>query len=160
MSKALLAGTFDPPTLGHFDLIMRASKCFNALLIGVAKHPEKTANNLFSLDERINMLLAITAHLPNVEIVAISGLVVDTAKEMSVDVLVRGFRTISDVSYEQELAATNLKVGNLETLFLMGEQALSQVSSTLVRNLARQGKPLDKFVPGALVETIAKKMKK
>ena len=143
---AVCAGTFDPITMGHLDVIERASRIFPRVVIAVATNSGK--NPLFSLDERIALVRESTAHLKGIEIESFSGLLVDFAEAVKVRVIVRGLRAFSDFEYEFQMALTNRKLKpKIETIFLMPKQDYSYVSSSNVREVAQLGGDTTQFVP-------------
>jgi pantetheine-phosphate adenylyltransferase len=143
---ALCAGTFDPITMGHLDVIERASRIFPRIVIGVATNPGK--NPLFNLDERIALVKASTAHLEGIEVDSFSGLLVEFTKSKEVQVIVRGLRAFSDFEYEFQMALTNRKLNpDIETIFLMPKQDYSYLSSSNVREVAALGGDTSQFVP-------------
>ncbi len=144
--SAVCAGTFDPLTFGHLDVIERAAHIFPRVFVGVAKSEEKAP--LFSLEERIDLVQRSTAHLKGVEAVSFSGLLVDFALEQEAQVIVRGLRAFSDFEYEFQMALTNRQLKpEIETLFLMPKQDYSYVSSSNVREVAKMGGDISQFVP-------------
>lgn len=143
---AVCAGTFDPITMGHLDVIERAARVFPRVVIGVATNPGK--NPLFALEERIELVKQSTAHIPGIEIDSFSGLLVDFAESKDVKVIVRGLRAFSDFEYEFQMALTNRRLKPaLETVFLMPKQDYSYVSSSNVREVAQLGGDTSQFVP-------------
>jgi pantetheine-phosphate adenylyltransferase len=143
---AVCAGTFDPLTLGHLDVIERASRIFPRVVIAVATNPGK--NPMFSLEERLDLVRKSTAHLQGIEIDSFNGLLVDFAESKGVQVIVRGLRAFSDFEYEFQMALTNRKLKpEIETLFLMPKQDYSYVSSSNVRTVASLGGDISQFVP-------------
>ncbi|VGO17605.1 Phosphopantetheine adenylyltransferase [Pontiella desulfatans] len=143
---AVCAGTFDPITMGHLDVIERAARVFPRVVVGVATNPGK--NPLFGLEERIELVKQSTAHLAGIEIDSFSGLLVDFAESKDVKVIVRGLRAFSDFEYEFQMALTNRKLRpKLETVFLMPKQDYSYVSSSNVREVAQLGGDTSLFVP-------------
>ena len=147
MNKAAIcAGTFDPITMGHLDVIERASRIFPRVVIGVATKAGKSP--LFSLDERIGLIRESTAHLSGVEVKSFDGLLVNFAESQKVRVVVRGLRAFSDFEYEFQMALTNRKLkSEIETIFLMPKQDYSYVSSSNVRGVAELGGDTSAFVP-------------
>ncbi len=150
MNKAAVcAGTFDPITMGHLDVIERASRIFPRIVIGVATNPGK--NPLFSLEERIDLVTQATSHLKGIEIDSFDGLLVNFSESKDVHVIVRGLRAFSDFEYEFQMALTNRKLKpEIETLFLMPKQDYSYVSSSNVREVALLGGDTSIFVPPAV----------
>jgi len=143
---AMCAGTFDPITMGHLDVIERASRIFPRIVIAVATNSGK--NPLFSLDERMALVHESTAHLEGIEVESFNGLLVDFAESVNVRVIVRGLRAFSDFEYEFQMALTNRKLKpTIETIFLMPKQDYSYVSSSNVREVAQLGGDIAQFVP-------------
>ena len=147
MNKAAVcAGTYDPITMGHLDVIERASRVFPRLVIAVASNPGK--NPLFSLEERIKLVRESTAHLSGIEIDHFDGLLVNYTESKGIHVIIRGLRAFSDFEYEFQMALTNRKLKpEIETLFLMPKQDYSYVSSSNVREVAQLGGDTSLFVP-------------
>ena len=149
MNQAVYAGTFDPVTYGHVDVAARAAQVFDQLVLAVAEDPRKTL--LFSTTERLELARAGVAHLMNVEVVPFSGLLVDWARKRGIHTLIRGLRAFSDFEYEFQMALTNRKLApDIETLFLMPNEDFSDVSSSMVREIAALGGDVTKFVPPAV----------
>lgn len=143
---AICAGTYDPLTLGHLDVIERASRIFPRVVIAVATNPGK--NPLFSLEERLDLVRESTAHVNGIEVDSFDGLLVDFAQSKGVHVIVRGLRAFSDFEYEFQMALTNRKLKpEIETIFLMPKQDYSYVSSSNVRTVASLGGDISQFVP-------------
>lgn len=155
MKKALYPGSFDPPTLGHLNIIERAAKLFNRLYIGIGENPSKKAS--FTLDERKEMLKKMTKKCRNVEIVTFSGLTSETAKKLKVDVLIRSLRGVSDFDYEVSLCLMNRIHSGFETLFLVAEGETRYISSTLVTELAKERANITPFVPKEIAKIILDK---
>ena len=156
MKRALTPGTFDPITNGHLDIIMRAAQLFDEVVVAVAASPGK--NPLFSLEERVELARAATAGLENVRVEPFSGLLVDFAVEMEATALVKGLRAITDFEYEFQMAALNYHLEhNLETLFIMSPPEYMYLSSSIVRELASLGSPVDDFVPPMVAEALSRK---
>ena len=143
--KAIYPGTFDPVTNGHTDLIIRASRLFNEVIVGVASSPSKKPR--FSLEERVSMIEQITNDLPNVCVVGFKGLLVDFAKNNNAQVLIRGLRAVSDFEYEFQLANMNRRLSpDLESVFLTPAEGNSFISSTLVKEVAIHHGDVSQFV--------------
>ena len=154
--RAIYPGTFDPVTNGHADLIERAAKLFKHVVIGIALNPSKKPR--FTLDERVELLKTVTAHLDNVEVVGFSGLLVDFAKEQQASVLVRGLRAVSDFEYEFQLANMNRRLSpDLESVFLTPAEENSFISSTLVKEVAHHGGDVSQFVHIKVANALMKK---
>ena len=143
----LFPGTFDPPTLGHVDLIRRGLRLFERVTVALAKHPTKQA--LFSFEERLALLEESTADLPGVGVVRLEGLVVHAAADLGCDAILRGVRTGSDYDYESQMAGTNRSLlPSVETVLLSTAPELAHVTSTLVRQVASMGGDPTTLVPG------------
>ncbi|MCA9401041.1 MAG: pantetheine-phosphate adenylyltransferase [Candidatus Omnitrophica bacterium] len=150
---AIYPGTFDPVTYGHLDIMTRATRIFDKVIIAVAQNVPK--HPLFNDQERIEMLKEVTADNANIEIKLFKGLVIDFAHQEGVNVLIRGLRMISDFEYEFQMALTNRRLASdIETVFLMPSEGCSFLSSTLIREAATLGGDITSFVP----ETVAKKL--
>ena len=158
MKTALFPGTFDPPTLGHLDIIQRAATLCDKLYVGVAVNLRKAP--AFSVEERKEMLQLISKNVPQIEIVSFEGLVVDFAVDLKVESLIRSFRTSSDLDYEFAMALTNRQIGGVETSFLMAGEGLGHISSSLIKEVAWFGKRLGSFVPEEIEEQIFQRLKK
>lgn len=156
-TRVIYPGTFDPITNGHLDLIERAAAMFDTVIVGVAYNPTKKP--LFDLDERVALAQSVTQHLPNVEIVGFSGLLVNFAKEHNADVLVRGLRAVSDFEYEFQLANMNRRLmPELETVFLTPAEENSFISSTIVKEVALHKGDVSQFVPNQISLALNKKL--
>ncbi|WP_040727564.1 pantetheine-phosphate adenylyltransferase [Thiomicrorhabdus sp. Kp2] len=142
---AVYPGTFDPITSGHFDLIERAARFYDRLVIAVADNRNK--QSLFTLSERVALAKEVTANLPNVEVVGFSGLLVDFVKEIDGNVLLRGLRAVSDFEYEFQLASMNRKLApEVETMFMTPAEQYAFISSSLVREISALGGDVSEFV--------------
>ena len=154
--KAIYPGTFDPVTNGHSDLIIRASKLFSEVLIGVASSPSKKPR--FDLAQRVAMIEQVTTDLTNVTVVGFSGLLVDFAKEHQAKVLIRGLRAVSDFEYEFQLANMNRRLSpELESVFLTPAEENSFISSTLVKEVALHKGDVSQFVHPVVRAALEKK---
>lgn len=153
MKTGLYAGSFDPITLGHLDVIKRASRFIDHLIVGVFNNSEKTP--LFTIDERVNMLEDILKDYENVEVATFSGLLVDFARERDVHILIRGLRAVTDFEYEIAMAQTNrVMEPSVDTVFLTTSLEYSYLSSSIVKEIAKNGGELDKFVPQQIIRRI------
>ena len=158
MIRAIYPGSFDPVTLGHLDIIRRASKTVNELIVGVLNNGGKTP--LFSIDERVEMLREVTADIPNVKIMSFSGLLVDFARHTGSTLVFRGMRAISDFDYELQMAQTNRKMNpHVDTMFLATSLEYAYLSSTTVKEVAYFDGDIHEFVPEPVVEKVREKMK-
>ncbi len=134
-TKAIYPGTFDPITNGHADLIERAARMFTEVTVGIASNPSKKP--LFSLDERVELIKKVTAHLENVKVIGFTGLLADFADQQHAAILIRGLRAVSDFEYEFQLANMNRRLNpRLESVFLTPAEENSFISSTLVKEVA------------------------
>jgi pantetheine-phosphate adenylyltransferase len=144
--KAIYAGTFDPMTMGHLDVVERAAKIFPELIVAVAEVTGK--NTLFSQAERVELVRESVKNCSSVSVVPFEGLLVDFARSQGVGVLIRGLRAFSDFEYEFQMALTNRRLApDLETLFLMPKQDYSFLSSTNIKQVAALGGDVGEFVP-------------
>jgi len=154
---AIYPGSFDPPTYGHLDLIERASKIFDKLIVAVARNNEKSCT--FTVAERIEMLEEITRAVPNVEVESFLGLTADFARERSAVALVRGLRVVSDFEYEITIAVANQKLNpNIDTVCLMPSERFLLLSSRIVREIAQFGGNLSEFVHPEIEERLRQKL--
>jgi len=154
---AIYPGSFDPLTNGHLDLIERGSKIFDELIVAILRNPEKEA--LFSLDERLEMLKAMTKGHANIRVDSFDGLMVDYAMRVNASAVLRGIRAISDYEYELQMALMNRKLEpRLETVFMMPAEAYSYLSSRLVREIATLGGAVSGLVPDIVEEKLRKKL--
>lgn len=157
--RAVYPGTFDPVTYGHLDVIKRVSALYDKVFVAVAYSGEKSP--LFSVEERVAMMSAAAAGYDNVEVEAFDGLVVDYAAGKSAKVVVRGLRMISDFEYEFQMALTNRKLNSeIETVFMMPNEAYSYLSSKLIKEIACLGADVSKFVPGNVNQKLKGKLGK
>jgi pantetheine-phosphate adenylyltransferase len=146
VATALCPGSFDPVTLGHLDIIGRAARHFDEVIVAVIRNPQKT-QSLFSLEERQQMLKEETAHLGNIRIEFFKGLLVDFAKEHGAQAIVKGLRAVSDFDYELQMAQMNQQLSGIDTFFLSTSPQYSFLSSSLVREVARFGGDVSAMVP-------------
>jgi len=157
--KAIYAGTFDPMTMGHLDVVERAARIFPELIVAVTAVTGK--NTLFSQEERVELVKKSVANLSNVKVTLFDGLLVEYARLQGVGVLIRGLRAFSDFEYEFQMALTNRRLApDIETLFLMPKQDYSFLSSTNVKQVASLGGDVAEFVPAAVAKALARKLKK
>jgi pantetheine-phosphate adenylyltransferase len=154
---ALCPGTFDPVTNGHLDIIERAAARFDALVVAVLDNPAKQP--LFGVEERVGMLKEVTAHLPNVEVEAFSGLLVEYATRKGVRLVVKGLRAVSDYEYEIQMAQMNHRLAGVETLFLTTSPQWSFLSSSLIKEVARLGGDVSALVPAPVAERLSERLR-
>ena len=143
--KALFSGTFDPFTIGHYEIVKRALCFTDELLIAVGVNFGK--NTLFSLDERVNTIKKIYAEDKRINVVSYDSLTVDLAKESGIDFILRGIRNINDFEYEKNMADINRKLSGIETVFLFSEPEYNHISSSLVRELISYKKDISNLIP-------------
>jgi len=158
VKSVLCPGTFDPITLGHENIIRRASKLFDCVYVAVLENIDK--KTVFTAEERIGFAKKIFEDEPNIKIVTMSGLLVDIAKELGVCAILKGVRDASDFSYEQRLFMINDSLlPGIETLMLpsFGDQTF--ISSTAVRDIGKYGGDLSKYVNGKIIDTVSKRLK-
>ena len=156
MRIGIYPGSFDPVTQGHLDIILRASKLVDKLIIGVLINGAKKP--MFSMEERVELLRRVTKDMPNVEVEASDGLLVDFASKRGASVLVRGLRAVTDFEYELQIAQTNHKLNPfVDTVFLTTSVEYSYVSSSIVREIASYGGDIRQFVPECIVNDIYEK---
>ncbi|ASC55844.1 pantetheine-phosphate adenylyltransferase [Vibrio vulnificus] len=158
LSRVVYPGTFDPITNGHLDLIERAAKMFDEVIIAVAASPSK--NTMFTLEERVDFAQQVTHHLDNVTTQGFSGLMVDFARDVDANVLIRGLRTTVD--FEYEFGLTNMYrrlLPGLESVFLTPSEEHAFISSTIVREVAIHGGDVTQFVPTVVAEALHQKKK-
>ncbi len=157
MTRAIYPGTFDPLTRGHEDLVRRASKLFESLVVAVADSRGK--NPIFSLDERLAIAREALGHYPNVEIVGFSGLLVKFVQQQKADVVIRGLRAVSDFEYEFQMAGMNRHLmPDVETVFMTPTDQYQFISGTLVREIALMGGDVSKFVAPSVQNWLRKKL--
>ncbi len=157
MIKAVYAGSFDPVTNGHIDIITRAARLFGSITVLVMKNENKTP--LFSIEERVDMLARSVEKIPGVRVETAQGLLADYARKNNVQVLVRGLRGAADIEPEFSAAYFNKQFySGAETVFLPTDSALQFISSTLVKEVAKAGGDIKKFVPPQVAAAMAKKL--
>lgn len=160
MNKTVICpGSFDPVTLGHLDIITRASKMFDKVIVAVLVNAGKTPT--FSTEERIELLREATAGLDNIEITSFKGLLAEYCKNSGVDTIVKGLRAVSDFEYEFQMAIANKKLNpQLETIFLTADADSTFLSSSMVREIGSMGGDISNFVPAPVHDRIVKKLRK
>ncbi|MCR1838787.1 pantetheine-phosphate adenylyltransferase [Murimonas intestini] len=157
MRKAVYPGSFDPVTFGHLDVIARSAALVDELVVGVLVNNVKTP--LFSVEERVNILLEVTKDIPNVRVESFSGLSVDFAKQRGAKFIVRGLRAITDFDYELQMSQTNRILNpEIDTIFLTTSLEYAYLSSTTVKEVASYGGDISEFVPGIVVDKIYNKI--
>lgn len=146
MSKAICPGSFDPVTNGHLDIVERAARIFDEVAVAVLHNRRKQP--LFSMEERMAMIQESVAHLPNVSVLAADGLLIDVARQVGAQVIVKGLRAIQDFEYEFQMGMVNKQLApDVETMFLMSSESYSYLSSSIIRELASYGAGVEGLVP-------------
>jgi pantetheine-phosphate adenylyltransferase len=159
MKRAIYPGSFDPVTNGHLDVVERARKLFDEVIVAVANNDGKQP--LFSLNERLDFLKQTLRKLDNVRIAHFNGLLVDFAREQQASAVIRGLRAISDFEFEFQMALMNRKLeAAVETIFLMPKEEYTYLSSRIVKEIARLGGDVSKFVAAPVAKALATKLKK
>jgi pantetheine-phosphate adenylyltransferase len=161
MRRVVCPGSFDPVTNGHLDIIGRAARLYDEVVVAVLVNPAKAG--LFSIDERIDMLREVTRHYDNVRVTSFEGLLVDFCKANDIEVVVKGIRAVSDFDYELQMAQMNLGLAGVETLFMATNPLYSFLSSSLIKDVAKWGGDVTQHVPelvaARLHERLAQKPK-
>ncbi len=150
-------GTFDPITLGHLDIIRRGAHLVDRLVIGVTTNPSKSP--MFSVAERMAMVAREIADIPSASVVEFDSLLMDFAEREGASLILRGLRAVADFEYEYQMAGMNQQLNDrIETVFLMADVSLQPIASRLVKEIARYGGAIDKFVPSGVVADVAAKL--
>jgi pantetheine-phosphate adenylyltransferase len=153
---AVYPGTFDPITLGHLDIIRRGASLFDRLIVAVAENPDKAS--LFSREERLAMVRRAAKGIKGVVVDSYEGLTVEYVRKHGASVILRGLRQHSDFEYEYQLALANRTISGVETLFVMADEKTAFISSHLVREVARLGGDVSRFVPPGVAKALATKV--
>jgi pantetheine-phosphate adenylyltransferase len=156
--RAVFPGSFDPITNGHLDVIQRGIKLFDEVIVAVGRSPLK--NQLFTPQERVDMITELVGGIPGVVVEGFEGLTVEFAKQKKADVILRGLRSLTDVNYELELAMTNRSVAGIETVFIMTTEQYGFISSTLIRQVAALGGDISNLVPPNVNHLLRERFKK
>ncbi len=158
MSKAIYPGSFDPITNGHLDIIKRASKVFDKIVVAIMYNPNKKMT--FSIEERIELIKECTKDIDNIEIITDDGLTINLAKKIGANVIVRGIRAVVDYEYELQIATTNMVLDkNIETLFFAARSEYSFLSSSVAKEIAMHGGDISKFIPIEIKDKVTQKFK-
>ena len=159
MRRAIYPGSFDPVTNGHVDVIERARKLFDEVVVGVAFNDQKQP--FFTLEERLEFLRKVTTTIAGVKVAPLDGLLVEFAVQQEAHAVVRGLRAVSDFEFEFQMALMNRKLeSSVETIFLMPKEEYTYLSSRLVKEIARLGGDVSKFVPSLVASALGKKFKR
>lgn len=155
---AVYPGSFDPITMGHLDIIERAAKIYDKLIVGVLENPEKK-NSLFSIDERVELISRSVSHIKNLEVESFNGLTINYLKKKSAHIIIRGLRAVSDFEFEFQMASINHKLDpSIETIFMMTNSKYSFLSSSIVKQVAMYGGCIKELVPEQIIKDIVKKI--
>jgi pantetheine-phosphate adenylyltransferase len=153
---AVYAGSFDPPTLGHLDLIERASALFSDVIVGIGRHPSRSP--LFAVEERLDLVARVSAHLPNITVESFDGLLIEFCKQKRASVIVRGLRAATDFEYELQIAHANADLEpDVDTVFLPTRTKNGFISASLVREIASHHGDVSRYAPALVCEALAKK---
>ena len=162
MRRAIYPGSFDPITNGHLDVICRASRLFDELIVAVAVNEQKKSS-LFSFSERVDLIEQVCRDVPdapNVAVVHFDGLLVDFARQKGASAILRGLRAVSDFEFEFQMALMNRKMEpGIETVFLMPREEYTYLSSSLIKEIARLGGPVSAFVPACVAKALETKFR-
>lgn len=156
MFRVVCPGSFDPVTNGHLDIISRAAKLYEEVIVAVLRNPSKSS--LFTADERVEMLTEATKDLPNVTVEAFGGLTVDFCRANDVSAIVKGLRAISDFDYELQMAQMNYNQAGVETLFMTTNPLYAFLSSSLVKEFARFGGDVTRLAPEPVLRRLAERL--
>jgi len=156
MTPAIYAGSFDPMTFGHMDVVVRAAKLFPRVHVAVGRHP--TRNPLFSVEERVHLIEQVCGSMKNIHVSSFDGLLVDYAREIGAGVIVRGLRVGADFEYELQIAQANADLATeLETIFLPTRANYAFISASLVREIARHGGDVSRYAPAPVCDALRDK---
>jgi pantetheine-phosphate adenylyltransferase len=158
MRKAVCPGSFDPVTNGHLDVIARAAKAFDRLVVAVSAHPSNPSKKaLFALEERVDLIKEVTAHLEGIEVITFKGLLSDLCRDVGADCVVKGIRAVSDFDYEMQMAQMNRRMG-VETVFLPTSPEYSYLSSSLMKEVVTLGGDINGLVPPVVEVRLKEKL--
>lgn len=155
MTTALIPGSFDPPTNGHIDVIERCVALFDDIIVAVIRNPSKKP--LFTEPEREELLAELTSQWPNVRIGSFDGLLVDYARDVGADVIVKGLRAVTDFDYELQMSQMNRQLSGIDTFFVATSPDYGYLSSSLVKDISRLGGAIDELVPDNVAAALKEK---
>jgi pantetheine-phosphate adenylyltransferase len=155
--RVVCPGSFDPVTNGHLDIIGRAARLYDEVIVAVLRNPTKSAT--FTADERVDMLREVTKEPDNVRVARFDGLIVDFCKANDVSAIVKGLRAVSDFDYEMQMAQMNYNQAGVETLFMTTNPLYAFLSSSLVKDFARHGGDVTGLVPGPVLDRLAARLR-
>lgn len=153
MTRVLYPGSFDPLHLGHVEIIETAASLFDEVVVAAMRNPQK-GQPMFDLEDRQAMIVESLAHLPNVTVTMFSSLVVDLAREIGADFVVKGLRTVSDFENEMQMAQMNAAVAGVQTVFLPATSSHAFIASTYIRDIARMGGDVDHLIPAPVARRL------
>ncbi|MHB1596386.1 MAG: pantetheine-phosphate adenylyltransferase [Streptosporangiaceae bacterium] len=156
MLRVVCPGSFDPVTNGHLDIITRSARMHEEVVVAVLRNPSKSA--LFTAEERVEMLQAVTADQPNVRVAKFNGLIVDFCRANEISAIVKGLRAVSDFDYEMQMAQMNYSQAGVETLFMTTNPLYAFLSSSLVKEFARYGGDVAGLVPASVLHRLADRL--
>ena len=157
MPTAVCPGSFDPVTLGHLDIVVRAGRLFDEVVVGVLVNPAK--HGLFSVEERVAMLRDVTADLPAVRIESFEGLLVDFCRAQGITAIVKGLRAVTDFDYELQMAQMNSRLAGIETVFVPTSPEWSFLASSLVKEVAAHGGDVSGLVPASVLARLTERLR-
>ncbi|WP_436526949.1 pantetheine-phosphate adenylyltransferase [Actinoplanes sp. HUAS TT8] len=157
MRRAVCPGSFDPVTNGHIDIVGRASRLFDEVIVGVLINQSKSG--MFTVDERLEMLSEVTAPYKNVRVMAFHGLLVDFCRDQGAEVVVKGIRAVSDFDYELQMAQMNIGLSGVETLFMPTNPLYSFVSSSLIKDVVKWGGDASAYLPDPVLARLVNRLK-
>ncbi len=157
MRRAVCPGSFDPVTNGHLDIVGRASRLFDEVIVGVLINQSKTG--MFPVEERLEMLSEVTAPYQNVRVMSFHGLLVDFCRDQGADVVVKGIRAVSDFDYELQMAQMNIGLSGVETLFMPTNPLYSFLSSSLVKDVVKWGGDASAYLPDPVLARLVNRLK-
>ena len=159
MTRALCPGTFDPVTTGHLEVIERAARLFEEVVVAVAQSPEKGGGPLFSVEERVAFIAAAVEHLPNVSVRSFDTLLVGLARELDAKVVIKGLRAVSDFEHEFQMAQLNYRLDpDVDTIFIMASPEHMYLSSSAVKEIAGHGGSVRGLVPDAVADAMSRRL--
>jgi pantetheine-phosphate adenylyltransferase len=158
LRRAVCPGSFDPVTNGDLDVVTRMSEVFDELVVAVGRNAGK--NGLFGYEERVEMIRAVVAHLPNVEVEVIDGLLVDFCAARGIKAIIKGLRAVGDFDYELQMSQMNHRMAGVETLFVATNPLYSFLSSSLIKEVCALGGDVSGLVPESVLERLVERLRK
>ena len=159
MTRALCPGTFDPVTTGHLEVVERAARLFDEVVVAVAESPEKGGGTLFTVEERVGFIATAVEHLPNVSVRSFDTLLVGLAHELDAKVVIKGLRAVSDFEHEFQMAQLNFRLApDVDTIFIMASPEHMYLSSSAVKEIAGHGGSVRGLVPDAVADALSRRL--